>query len=75
MKSSVGTNLSAINPTQDFGKKGGGHVFDMGTSAVKFGISVSSNVLIIKVGKSSRNKVLSTSCCEKQMGLRRGTAY
>ena len=35
----MGASSSAINPTQDFlAKMGGGRLFDMGASAVKYGI-------------------------------------
>ena len=42
----MGVSSSAINSTQDFlARMGGGRLFDMGTSAVKYGnnISISSN--------------------------------
>ena len=35
----MGASSSAINPTQDFSPKmGGGRLFDMGASAVKYGV-------------------------------------
>ena len=38
----MGASSSAINPTQDFlARMGGGRLFEVGTSAVKYGIYIS----------------------------------
>ena len=55
----MGASSSAINPTQDFSpqKMGGGRLFDMGTSTVKYGISSERLLLSICIIQGGANEL------------------